>query len=100
MKDFSPSCIPVSIFLARQLGFPPIKEQSLFPYSLNLDYPWDLPTLANRMQRPFFPGSNAWASLLQISYHTYVYFGLSSIPLVYVSTFHQHDTVLIVLILQ
>lgn len=57
------------------------------------------PTLANRMQRPFFPGPNAWAFLLKISYHTCVYFGLSSVPLVYMSTFHQHDTVLIVLIL-
>lgn len=59
------------------------------------------PTLANRMQRPFFPGPNAWASLLKISYHTCVYFGLSSVQWdrVYMSTFHEHDTVLIVLIL-
>lgn len=68
--------------------------------SLFLEFGLDLgPTLANRMQRPFFPDPNAWASFLKISYHMYVYFRLSSVPLVYVSTFHQHYTVLIVLIL-
>lgn len=39
-------------------------------YSLNLDYPWDLPTLANRMQRPFFPGSKCLGIFVenQLSY--------------------------------